>query len=176
MALQYFNGRIEMVDEHGLVGAKEVVIGVNDVTYTTAEDRQNAAATALLNFADALDEAIDPMITKVDLTLPLISIISGDLKAAPGEQGVAEGANLKLTPLVTDPTRPNRTLPYWLPGAKEGVFLPDFKTVDTTDAELLAWIASFNTDANARVYISDREGVASILNGNYGTRRRNSSS
>lgn len=175
MALVYFTGRVGMVDEHGLTGSKEVVVQMDDTdaaTDTLAEQIATAQQ-ALVEWVEAFDNVIDAMITSVDLTIPLISEAAG-LKVTPGEQGLAEGANLKLTPLVVDPFRPNRVLPYFLPSATEGVFLPNFRDVDTADGALLFWIAKFNPSPAppATIVISDREAIASIQSGRYATRRR----
>jgi hypothetical protein len=171
MAYVYFPARIALLDEHGLTGAKEVTIRVDDAVQATAALQQAAAIEQLDDFVAALDDVTDAQITGVTMTLP-VNVVG--LKSAPGEQGLAEGANLTMTTEDLEAVEHER--PYWLPGAKEGVFLANFRTIDTGDTDLLAWVATFNDAPNGvAITISDKEQVLSIVEGSYATRRRNSS-
>lgn len=171
MAFVYFPCRIGLEDEHGMTGAKEVVVRVDADVQVTPDEQREAALTHLEEFVVAFDDVTDCEIVSVTMTIPLD--ISG-IKGAPGEQGVAQGANLVLS--TEDLEAEQHERPYWLPGAKEGVFLSNFRTVDTGDTELLAWIASFNDNATGcAICISDKEQVLSVVRGRYATRQRDSS-
>src|SRR5690349_11276552 len=91
----YFPVRINFVDEHDVTGSKDVEYQVDDTVYTTQLEQVEAVIDAAASFATAFDNVIDPMLTAVNLTIPIIGNATG-LKGAPGEQGSAEGANLRL--------------------------------------------------------------------------------
>lgn len=174
MAFVYFDARVNLVDEHGLTGAKELVIRVDDTVQATLALQQAAAQLALYNWIEEFDSVTDAEITSATMTIPLD--LAGQLpglKSTPGEQGIAEGANLVFSTEDLDAETHER--PYWLPAAKEGVFLANFRTIDTGDTDLLAWVADFNNAGNGTaITISDKEQVLSIVEGSYATRRRNS--
>lgn len=172
MANVYFSARVNMEDEHGLKGSKQLEIAVDDTIQNTFALQQAAAQLLLVQWAEAFDNVIDAKITSVTMTSDLTAATVG-LKASPGEQGIGEGANLVFTTEDLEAVEHER--PYWLPSAKEGVFLSNFRTIDTGDTELLAWVALFNDVAEGvKITISDKEQVLSIVEGSYQTRKRDS--
>ena len=168
MAFIEYKGRINLEDEHGLSGFKEVAMLIDTTASPTPGDQIVSAYDLISVFAEALDDVTDCKITSITMTVPVV--VAG-LKGSAGEQGVAEGADLTLTTTrLSDDTDHERV--YWLPGAKEGVFLPDFRRVDTADTQLLTFIAEFSNSAPHLVSISDQEQVLSITSGIYATRQR----
>lgn len=170
MAFLNYEGRVQIQDEHGLKSTKVVTIRIDDAVKTTEAAQLAAAMAAMEGFAAGLDDAIDPVIVSTSLTVPMFP---AGLKSSPGDQGAAEGANLSLATVDVDTNAHSR--PYWLPGAKAGVFAANFRTVDTSDAELLAFLDSFNPEAGVEITISDGEVVTGINSGVYATRQRNAS-
>lgn len=161
-----FTGRLTLEDEHGLTSTKEVVMDVDETVHITDTAQITAANDALAAFVTELDEIVDAVITSATLSIPVTGTA---LKTVPGEQGVAEGATLRLETL--DSGAVARTRPYWLPSASQGIFNTNFRTVDTGDADLLAWLGTF--DANdVLITISDGEEVTGIESGHYSTKRR----
>lgn len=157
MAWVGYKGRVRIRDEHGLYSTKEVMIEVNDVTYASPAGQYGAAATKLIEYAEALDNVIDGVITDIGMSGDLLGEATG-LKTTPGEQGVAEQALLSLW------IDAEKTVPYPLPSAKEGIYLADFLTVDTGDAELLSFVGALtNNSADERITVSDGELVNATL-------------
>jgi hypothetical protein len=139
---------------------------VDEVAYPTPTLQFGAALASTISFAQALDDIIDCVIEKVTLSA-ILSLIG--VKAVAGDQGAAEGANLQLATL--DNNGDPQVRPYWLPGANAGIFNANFRTVDTGDANLLTWLATFAAN-DVVVTISDGEEVTGIDSGVYATRRR----
>jgi hypothetical protein len=161
-----FTGRLQLTDEHGLTTTKEVSMVVDEGVHITTIAQITAANDAMAAFLTELDDIVDGVITSATLSIPVTGTA---LKTVAGEQGVAEGANLKLETLDNDSVAQIR--PYWLPSAAQGIFNANFRTVDTGDADLLAWLGTF--DANdVLITVSDGEAVTGIDSGTYATRRR----
>lgn len=169
MGIEVYEGRVQLTDEHGLKASKVVTIHVNDLVYTTPAAQQAAALIVLQSFVSALDDIVDALITNVTMVIPAAP---GGLKSVFGDQGVGEGANLILSTI--DNLGGVQERPYWLPSAKAGVFLANFRTVDTADADLNTWVTSFTEDSDALIVISDGEEVQAVTGGSYATRKRNS--
>lgn len=167
-----YTGRLRIRDEHGLYTTKEVKVGVNEATYTTPEAQYGAAVDMLADFATAFDNIIDGVITDLKVTGDILAEATG-LKTVAGDQGVAEGANLSMW------VDAEKTIPYFVPSAKQGIFLADFRTVDTADAELAAFMSliSGNTSDNQFEFsdgelVNDTLGASGLKSGYYGTRAR----
>lgn len=164
--MSLFTGTVKLRDAHGLGTTKNVVMDVDESVHITTIAQITAARSSLQAFVDNLDVIIDAVIESASLNVP--ADVSGG-KSVPGDQGVAEGANLALETLDNDGAPQVR--PYWLPSADAGIFNANFRTVDTADGDLLAWLNTFNTN-DVMITISDGEEVTGIDSGVYATRRR----
>jgi hypothetical protein len=165
-------GRVNLADEHGLTASKSFDIWVDDALALTPEARIDIARLKLLQLAGHLDNITDAVVTSVIMSVDVIGSVL-NLKATPGEQGVAEGAIVRIYK-----ENKNTLHPYWIPGAVEGVFLSDFATVDVNDADLQTYFEEFNQDVGVEVRFSDGErldearGVDGLLDGYYATKQR----
>lgn len=159
-----FQGRVQLQDEHGLTATKLVQMNVDSAVHITTIAQITAALNALNDFVTLLDGVIDAVILSATLSVP----VTAGGKANPGDQGVAEGATLQLTTLKDGV---EYVRPYWLPSAKAGIFNSNFRTIDTGDAELLAFLGAFDNN-DVLIEISDGEEVTGIDSGHYSTRRR----
>jgi hypothetical protein len=165
-------GRIVLQDEHGLKATKTVDLWVDDALAITPEARMDIARLKLIQVAGHLDNIVDAMVVAVNFSLDIIGSVLA-LKGAPGEQGIAEGAIVKVYKENKDTLHP-----YWIPSAVAGIFLSDFATVDVSDADLQTYFEEFNQDAGVEVRFSDGEkldesrGVNGLLSGYYSTRQR----
>jgi hypothetical protein len=171
MAWVYFRGRISYHDARGNKGSKEVEMRVDDVTFGTPEEQYAEAANQLGIHAAALDNVIDPMIDEITLT-SLIPHTGLSLKTSPGVREVSSGAQLQLS--TEDFEGQLHERPYFLPGAKDGIFLANLETVDTGDTDLLAFVATFNAADTIEITVSDKEEVLSVVSGYWASKRRSS--
>lgn len=171
MAFEYYKGTLHLRDEHGLTARKEFVIGVDDVVFPALADRINAAAEALGRILSDFDNISDALITAATLTADVIAL-GAALKLEPGEQGVGEGAVVRIYKTNGD------LHPYWIPGASETVFQADFATVDTGDNNLISFFEEWDSVGGIAVHFSDGEridlaaGSMGMRDGYYATRPR----
>lgn len=169
MAYEYHTGRVQLTDEHGLKTTKVLQIRIDDTIVTNALDRISKAIDAVSGWVDALDTIVDAVVTAVTLTH---NITVASLDNSPGDQGVAEGANLVLS--TVNPDGDVNLRPFWLPSAAAAIFNANFRTIATGDADLANFIDSFNPESGVKITISDGEEVQTVESGLYATRRRNS--
>lgn len=167
MANVEFIGKVRLQDAHQLRSTKTVRIFIDDTIHVTPTAQRDQALAMMTAFVEEMDDIIDPVVVETTLTMP---VVPAGLKSSPGDQGVAEGANLLLA--TTDGLGNAVNRPYWLPGAAASIFLANFRTINTAVQALIEWVASFN-DAGGEIVISDGEVVTGITSGQYATRQRN---
>lgn len=166
-------GKVTLQDNHGLKATKQFEIWVDDVAFATAAARLNEAADEVGRLATDLDNVVDGQVIAATITVDITDYATG-LKATPGEQGVAEGAIVRVY-------KEDGTLhPYWIPSAKAGIFLADFATVDTADTELNNFMIELGQNGDSVVVMfSDGEtldlaaGANGMRDGYYATKPRN---
>lgn len=172
MALHDFVGTVHLLDNHGLTARKDFNISVDDATYATEEARFGAAAGKLASLAEKLDNISDAKVTDVTLKSSILAIVA-NLKANPGEQGVGEGAIVRIYKEDGD------LHPYWVPAASETSFQADFATWNTGAAVNTSYFNEFNADSpDVLITFSDGEqldetqGSSGQRDGYYATRPR----
>lgn len=174
-----FTGTVKLVDEHGLTTTKTATIQISEIIHATRALQVMAAYAELAQFAGKLDNVSDLMVLDASLNVSVMEDVTG-LKGSPGEQGAAEGAYVLLG-LEAGAGGLQVNHPYWIPGAKEGIFMAGFKLVDITDADLQDFFEEFNDpigDIGAKIVVSDNQsidtnqGVSGLISGYYATKQR----